>query len=453
MRVGIYVRISRDIAGEGLGVQRQEEDCRGLAKQLGWEVAEVYIDNDVSATKSKPRPAYQRMLADLERGDIGGIVAWHADRLYRKLPDLLGLVETVKQTSAQIATCQSGDLDLSSPTGRMIATILASVATQEVEHKSERWARSWQQGRERGAPVTNSNRLFGYARDGRTVIEQEAAIARRMVDDLLGGASIRSVVNWLHAEGIKTTKGLPWRAAGLKYYLRNPRIAGWSTHKGEIVAEGDWPPILDRGKWEEVRALMNSRTREYVPRKSLLNGLIFCGECGCRLITGSTSRRGDKPPVRSYRCPARPNFDGCGRISGFAEAIEEIVEAYAQTRLEDPRVRQRIGELRSHPTGAQNELADIDKRIVELEQQLDEPGTPVAALLRAIERAKARQEEILEQLAATTRTELPKHGGAWPDDLRRRRELVDLVVARVELVSAKRLQRGMNPERVQITPR
>lgn len=447
MRAGIYLRISRDTAGQGLGVQRQREDCEELAKALGWEVADAYIDNDVSASSGKTRPDYQRMLRDIEAGDIGAIVAWHPDRLYRVLPDLLPLIDIIKKANAQIATCQAGHIDLSTPTGRMVASILASVATQEVEHKSERWSRSWQQGRERGAPVTNSNRLYGYERDGRTIVEHEAEIAREMVDRLLAGASHGSVLRWLQEIGATTTKGLTWRNAGLKVYLRNPRIAGWSTHKNEIVAEGDWPAIVDREKWEEVRALLGSRTRDYVPRKSLLNGLIFCGPCGTRLITGNGNGR------RTYRCPARPGFNGCGRMSIYAEPAEELVEAYARARLDSPEVRAHIGELQAHPTGAQNELASLDSRIIELEQQLDEPGVPVAAILRAIERAKARQEEVLGQLAATRRVDLPRQGGPWPNDLRRRRELVELAVARIDLVEAKRLQRGVNPERVQITPR
>jgi site-specific DNA recombinase len=47
--VGIYCRISRDRVGAGLGVERQEEDCRDLANRLRWDVVDVYTDNDLSA--------------------------------------------------------------------------------------------------------------------------------------------------------------------------------------------------------------------------------------------------------------------------------------------------------------------------------------------------------------------------------------------------------------------
>ncbi|HET8987660.1 MAG TPA: recombinase family protein, partial [Humibacillus sp.] len=73
---GIYLRISRDSEGLGLGVKRQLADCAKLVERLSWSVVEVYEDNDVSATRSKPRPAYLRMMQDVERGRIKAVAVW-----------------------------------------------------------------------------------------------------------------------------------------------------------------------------------------------------------------------------------------------------------------------------------------------------------------------------------------------------------------------------------------
>ena len=80
----IYARISSDQDGRALGVQRQVEDCRKLAAQLGWAVAEEYVDNDLSAYSGKQRPAYQRMLADLRDGQRDAVLIYHLDRLTRQ---------------------------------------------------------------------------------------------------------------------------------------------------------------------------------------------------------------------------------------------------------------------------------------------------------------------------------------------------------------------------------
>ena len=79
----IYVRISSDQEGLGLGVERQLQDCQRLASDLGWQVAEVYEDNDVSASTGRPRPGYLRMVDDIASGARDGVLVYHQDRLHR----------------------------------------------------------------------------------------------------------------------------------------------------------------------------------------------------------------------------------------------------------------------------------------------------------------------------------------------------------------------------------
>ena len=56
----IYARISSDTEGAGRGRgSARSQDCRKLAAERGWTVAEEYVDNDLSAYKGKARPAYR----------------------------------------------------------------------------------------------------------------------------------------------------------------------------------------------------------------------------------------------------------------------------------------------------------------------------------------------------------------------------------------------------------
>ena len=96
MRAGIYTRISKDAEGTELGVKRQEDDCRKEAERRQWDVVQVYTDNDVSATRSKRRPAYDRMLQDIRSGYLQAIVVWAVDRLTRtprELEDVIDLAD------------------------------------------------------------------------------------------------------------------------------------------------------------------------------------------------------------------------------------------------------------------------------------------------------------------------------------------------------------------------
>jgi len=84
----IYARISADVEGKSLGVQRQLEDCRKVAADRGWPVGAEYVDNDVSAFSGKPRRQYARMLADLGSGARDAVVVYSLDRLHRRPAEL-----------------------------------------------------------------------------------------------------------------------------------------------------------------------------------------------------------------------------------------------------------------------------------------------------------------------------------------------------------------------------
>lgn len=444
-RAAIYVRISRDYTGQKLGVARQQQDCERLAERLDWHIHHVYVDNDKSATSGAPRPAYAQMLDDINQGQVDAIIAWHPDRLYRRAIDLGELVEVCKTHATKVATVNAGDVDLTTPTGLLVAELLAAVSMYEVRHKTERWSRSFRQRREQGLHLPTASRMFGYQRDG-TVIPAEAKIARRMAADVLAGIPLLVITEQLEQAGVRTTRGSTWRPATMRQYLTNPRVAGWSTIKGEIVADGDWDPVIDRETFEAVRAMLTARSRPFVPRKSLLNGLLHCAKCGHRMITSGQRGR------RTYRCPNRPGMRGCGHVSGNAEPIEEFVEAYARRLYDRPEVRTQLRALSTTTSSTAAELVTHEQRLAELEQQLDEPGVPVTTILRAMDRIKDRIEDLHAQVAVATRP-LPEIGN-WPTELLARAQAVALVVDRVDLAPAARSGRqDFDTDRITVLPR
>ena len=97
VRAAIYARISSDRDGDHLGVNRQVEDCERLIARKGWEVAERYVDDDVSAYSGKVRPAYRRMLDDVGGGFLDAVVVWDADRLHRQPKELEEFFEVCKE--------------------------------------------------------------------------------------------------------------------------------------------------------------------------------------------------------------------------------------------------------------------------------------------------------------------------------------------------------------------
>src|SRR5436309_4558704 len=85
LAIGIYTRLSHDRTGEQTATTRQERACRSFAALREWNVVEVFEDVDASAYKvGVVRPAYERMLAAIDDGRLGGVLVWKLDRLVRR---------------------------------------------------------------------------------------------------------------------------------------------------------------------------------------------------------------------------------------------------------------------------------------------------------------------------------------------------------------------------------
>ncbi|HEY8111252.1 MAG TPA: recombinase family protein, partial [Actinomycetes bacterium] len=322
-RAGIYVRISQDRAGAGLGVQRQETDCRALAERKGWEVAGVYPDNDVSAYSGKPRPEWERLNADVRAGAIDAIVCWHVDRLTRSPRELEDVIDLADRLGLGLATV-TGEIDLATPTGRMVARMMGAAARHEAEHKAERQARQHRQAAEAGKVSGGGTRPFGYAEDRVTVVEPEAEIIRECARRVLVGEGLTSVCRDLAVRDVRTPTGNRWRRNTLRQLLASARISGrrehtsrssWSGTRpllGEITKEAVWPAIITPVESDRLRAILSSPDRRKVGavtgRRYLLSGILRCGKCGHGLV--GSPRAG----VPRYVCPRVPDGTSCGGI-------------------------------------------------------------------------------------------------------------------------------------------
>ncbi|MHC5557691.1 recombinase family protein [Kocuria sp. U4B] len=116
MRAVIYARISQDSEEQRIGVDRQLTDCRVAAKARGWTVVDEFIDNDVSATRSKRRPEYERMLTDIRASKVDALLTWDVDRLTRTPRELEDVIDLADAHGLALASI-GGEIDLSTPQG------------------------------------------------------------------------------------------------------------------------------------------------------------------------------------------------------------------------------------------------------------------------------------------------------------------------------------------------
>jgi DNA invertase Pin-like site-specific DNA recombinase len=328
----IYARISQDRTGEALGVQRQIADCQAEAERRGWPVAEVYVDDDLSAWNGKPRPAYARLLADVRDGLRDAVVVYHLDRLHRAPRELEEFVAVCEQAGvAHVATVQ-GDVHLRNGDGLLVARLLAAVAANESDAKSRRVRRKMRELAEHGRPHGGGTRSFGYEPDGVTVRESEAAVIRELAGRLLAGESLSSLCRWLNDTGVPTVRGKEWRTTTLRQMLRSARISGQREHQGEIVGPGAWPAIITSTQTARIRALLDdpARRSNRTARRYLLTGLLRCHACGQTLVAHP---RGG---VRRYGCKRSADQPGCGKTYVTAAPVEELIAEAVLYRLDSP---------------------------------------------------------------------------------------------------------------------
>jgi site-specific DNA recombinase len=323
----IYVRISSDVTGEGLGVARQEEDCRALAEARGWSVAQIYRDNDLSAYSGKIRPAYERLLADVDAGTVRAVVAWHADRLHRSPRELERFIDLAERTGLRVETVQAGTVDLSTASGRAVARTLGAWARFESEHKSDRVRRKLAANAAAGKPH-GGHRPYGWEPDRLTIRESEAAVIRESTSRILAGEPVRSVFRDLNERGQHNASGKPWTHPTFRNVLLHARHAGIRTYKGQEVGRGNWPEIVAPETWRALSRALTSPDRVTTPgrggRIHLLSGIARCGECGAAL------RVGHSKGTEAYRC----RVNHC--VSRRRDYLEEYVTAVIIARLSRP---------------------------------------------------------------------------------------------------------------------
>jgi site-specific DNA recombinase len=377
-RPGLYKRISYDKLGLAEGVARQDEDCELLRERMGWgPFVRRYDENDTSAYRKRKvrladgkvafrviRPAFRQMLDDLECEIIDGIVFYDMDRLARQPRDLEDLIDWVEYKKVPVKPV-TGDIDLMTSGGRMLARMLVSVALKSSEDTSRRQARAAVQHAQQGRVMRGGPRRFGWEPDGQTLVSAEAELLREVAARVEQGESLTSIALEFQRRQIPTVGGKKWTRTALNNIMRNPRLGGIRAYTGVFHenqpkvnewwlravrydgewVRGDWTPILTADEWILLqntldagagRGAKNVKTPAATGRKHLLSGLCICGKCEMRMV-GRMVRS-----MRMYGCRPK-DLGGCNGVSRNADKVDRLVVALAIDYLAREKVRPRRG--------------------------------------------------------------------------------------------------------------
>jgi site-specific DNA recombinase len=460
-RAAIYCRISKDKTGGGLGVERQEADCRELAARLGWTVVETFVDNDISAYSGKVRKRYRAMLDAIRSGRVDAVLAWHTDRLHRSPRELEEYIAVCEPRSVPTHCAKAGVLDLSTASGRMTARITGAVARGESEHMSERIcsqkARATAAGR-----WTGGGRPFGFSRNGLELVPTEADAIRDGVRRVLAGESIYSVTKRWQAE-VTPVRGGTWHAQSVTRILRRSRNAAIPTHRGDVLAgvRAGWPAIVTEDEYRAVNAILTNPARNaYSGTRSLKwvgSGLYVCGRCGSDMRSASADNR-DGTNRRTYRCRS------AAHISINAAEVDKLVTETVCDLLNKHGAGLLAPEDRDATKELHTEANALRARLDELEDMFGDGEIDRAGHARQRERITGKIDAI-DQLLDAAQSGSVLDGVANAKDpagafraapVARQRAIVDALMG-VRIMAAKpgRLPKGVDFDfdRIEITPK
>lgn len=159
IRVALYARVStRD---KDQDPELQLVPLREYMASRGW-VASEYID-EASAADLHRRTAWRQLMEDARRRRIDRVLVWKLDRAFRSTLHALRTLEELDGWGVGFA-CLTQELDTTSPTGRLVFTVLAAVAEMErsliADRVREGMAHARRQGKHIGRPRVESRRGF-----------------------------------------------------------------------------------------------------------------------------------------------------------------------------------------------------------------------------------------------------------------------------------------------------
>lgn len=353
----VYTRVSKDADGTSVSPAAQLAECTQEAARRGWPEPEHRSDVDLSAwRKSTHRPAWQSILDGIAAGEVDGLIVHHLDRLMRQVRDLEQLIDAIDERGGKFPIYSvHGDLDLSTPDGRALARILVTIAQKESDDKSRRLklvlGANAREGKPHGGKIP-----YGWQADRVTLQPTEAGVLRELVEWVLNGMSLSECARRLNDAGVSTRQGGRWYPTSIRQMLVNPRLAGLRVHRGVVVGEGQWEPLIDEATHLQLVSLLDRPDAEHSTRLTYwLAGLLECGVCGGKLRSRQTGQ------VRIYAC--RRDAGGCG-LSINGELSEKLLEVCVVELWRHHKVKERpVNDV---------DVAAIHEQLAALESRRDE---------------------------------------------------------------------------------
>ena len=419
-KTALYCRLSQDDGNQGdsNSIQNQKAILMQYAKDHGFQNPEFYVDDGYSGANFN-RPDFQRMITDMENGEISTIITKDLSRLGRnQLHTGLYIEERFPQFGVRYIAIND-DVDTDSTESNDLMPFKNLFNEWYVRDTSRKIRAVFKAKAQRGERL-GTRAPYGYCKDpmhkGKLIVDEEAAeVVRKIFSLCAGGLGPTNIGNRLREEKILTPAVYAYKKYGLvchginleepynwatdsiakmlenEAYIRNTVNMRYSSKSYKDKKRGERPreewmitpntheAIIDKETWEIVQKVRSNRRR--MPRygdKSIFAGLLYCADCG--EVLDYTRSKEINPPQSRFRCRG---YKKHGMAACTAHNIRECV--LEDVVLEDLRritamARNHTNEFAAYigkkqTSEQQREIRTLEREILTLQKRKNELNT------------------------------------------------------------------------------
>jgi DNA invertase Pin-like site-specific DNA recombinase len=408
LRVAPYCRVSTNSEEQLDSYQAQiEYYTERIAAQPEWTMVDMFADEGKTATSTKKRKDFLRMIKACEKGKVDLVITKSVSRFCRNTLDGLDYVRKLKRMGVGVFF-EKENVNTLYMDNEMILTFMMSQAQAESESMSGNIRWGHRKNFKDGKVYFHYAGFLGYRRGEDNLPEidpEEAEIVRRIFSRYLIGQSVAKIITDLEADGIKTVRGKDkWNDGVIRGMLKNEKYMGdallqktyiadiftrqTKKNNGELpqyYVENSHPAIIDRLTFQRVQEEMARRSSlkkvsataktelAKYSGKYVLTELLSCGDCGSpyRRVTW-TRPEGKKIVWRCINrlengkkfCKDAPTLEESRIHTAVVSAMNEMFSQKALKSLLKDSILSALTEK-----GSETSIAAIESRLTELRDQ------------------------------------------------------------------------------------